>query len=214
MDSSNNSTGELPIFPATAPEVFRDRVATTALFDDVLGRLAGVIDVADGQGDDPTPCDGFNVAELQRHVLGWLRFFAEALADPAAATQRSDPDDFTLDADTSPIDLVRASLASIRRSIDDDVAGSLVVMSAARMSGDAVLAMALGEYIIHASDLARATGRDYDAPDSAVIPAHEFLRTTIAPEYRGPDSGFFDHEIAPAPGASALEQLLAFAGRA
>ena len=204
---------ELPIFPASAPAVFRNPDVTADLFDDVLGRLADVVDIGAEHHDQPTPCDGFTVAELQQHVLGWLGFFAEALADPSGARPRSDPDAFTLAPGASASDHVRTSLNTISQSIDDGVMDELVVMSAARMSGDAVLAMALGEYITHAWDLAVATGREYTAPDAAVRPAHEFLRGMVAPEYRGPNSGFFDDEVAVADTASALDQLLGFAGR-
>jgi uncharacterized protein (TIGR03086 family) len=81
------------------------------------------------------------------------------------------------------------------------------------MSGDAVLGMALGEYIIHAWDLATATGQPYAVPESAVVPAHEFLKGMVAPEYRGPDSGFFDAEVAVPDNAPPLGKLLGFAGR-
>ncbi len=81
------------------------------------------------------------------------------------------------------------------------------------MAGDAVLGMALGEYIVHAWDLATATGQPYDAPVTAVRPAHEFLEGMVAPEYRGPDSGFFDAEVPVPDDASPLDQLLGFVGR-
>ena len=35
----------------------------------------------------------------------------------------------------------------------------------------------------------------------------------VAPEYRGPDSGFFDVEVEVPAGAPALDRLLGFAGR-
>ena len=86
-------------------------------------------------------------------------------------------------------------------------------MSQARMAGDGVLAMALGEYMIHAWDLAMSTGRPYFAPEAAVPPAHEFLRSMVAPEHRGPESGFFDVEVEVPADASPLDTLLGFAGR-
>ncbi|MFV0259990.1 MAG: TIGR03086 family metal-binding protein [Acidimicrobiales bacterium] len=203
---------ELPVFPTTAPEVFADPEATAALFHQVLDRLAAVVDVDDAQLARPTPCAGFDVAGLQRHVLGWLRFFAAALNDPTAAGPRPDPDSFVLEG-ASASDVVRRAEADIARAVADDVAGQLVVMSQARMAGDGVLAMALGEYIIHAWDLATATGRSYSAPDAAVGAAHEFLDGMVTADYRGPDSGFFDAEIPVAADAAALDRLLGFAGR-
>jgi uncharacterized protein (TIGR03086 family) len=81
------------------------------------------------------------------------------------------------------------------------------------MAGDGVLAMALGEYLVHGWDLAVATGREWSAAEDAAEAALAFLRSTVRPEHRGPDSGFFDEEVAPDPDASAFERLLCFAGR-
>jgi uncharacterized protein (TIGR03086 family) len=81
------------------------------------------------------------------------------------------------------------------------------------MRGDAVVAMALGEYIVHGWDLATATRRTWSVADDAANAALAFLETTVAPEFRGPDSGFFDDEISVAADASALDRLLGFAGR-
>jgi uncharacterized protein (TIGR03086 family) len=97
------------------------------------------------------------------------------------------------------------------------VADDVVTMSQARMAGDGVLAMALGEYLVHGWDLARATGRAWppaeSADDAAAEAALAFLQTTVAPEHRGPDSGFFDAEVAAPTGAGAFVRLLCFGGR-
>ena len=209
----SNTSEELPIFPTSAPAVFCDPEATRDLFTAVLERLAAVADVTDDQLHLPTPCVDFTVGELRSHVLGWLQFFAAALSDPAADIGRPDPEAFALTDGTPASEIVRDVLASIRQAIADDAAGQMVVMSGSRMAGDAVLGMALGEYIVHAWDLATATGQPYSAPESAVRPAHEFLTGMIAPEYRGPDSGFFDAEVSVPDDASPLDQLLGFAGR-
>ena len=81
------------------------------------------------------------------------------------------------------------------------------------MAGDGVLAMALGEYIIHAWDFATATGQPYLAPDAAVAAAHQFLQSMVVPEYRGPDTGFFEQEVSVPDDAPPLHKLLGFAGR-
>lgn len=209
----SNTRDELPVFPTSAPAVFCDSDATPGLFTTVLERLAAVVDVDDDQLGLATPCVGFTVGELRSHVLGWLQFFAAALSDPAAATARPDPETFALTDGTTASEIVRNALSVIHQAIADDAAGQLVVMSGSRMAGDAVLGMALGEYIIHAWDLATATGQPYSAPESAIRPAHEFLEGMVAPEYRGPDSGFFDAEVSVPDDASPLDQLVGFAGR-
>lgn len=209
----SNDPGELPIFPTNAPAVFCDPEVTPDLFGQVLERLAEVIDVRDDELDRPTPCTAFTVGQLRTHVLGWLEFFAAALADPPANTTRPDPESFSLADDARASDVVRRSLVGIRQAIADDAAGQLITMTASRMAGDGVLAMALGEYIVHGWDLATAIGRPYSAPDAAVVAAHEFLTGMVAPEYRGPDSGFFDTEVVVPADSPPLDRLLGFAGR-
>lgn len=204
---------ELPAFATSAPAVFRDPSVTSGLFTDVLSRLASVIDVDVDQLESPTPCTGFTVGELRSHVLGWLEFFAAALTDPTAALPRPDPQAFTLDHRETASEVVQDAMTDIRQAIAADAAGQMITMSTSRMAGDGVLAMALGEYIIHAWDLATATGQPYSAPDAAVDPAHKFLEGMVAPEYRGPDTGFFDAEVPVPDNASPLDTLLGFAGR-
>lgn len=213
---------ELPIFPTTAPDVFTDPAATRALIDPVLADLAAIVDLPDDSLDRPSPCDDYTVGQLRHHVLGWLQFFADALADPDASGERLDPEAWKLDPDADPRSIVERAAADIGRAVDGGVAGGLVVMSQARMAGDGVLAMALGEYLVHGWDLAVSTGRtwtpaqpgpDGDRYHAAAEAALAFLQTTVAPEYRGPDSGFFGHEIEAPADATAFERLLCFAGR-
>lgn len=209
----SNEQHELPIFPTSAPAVFCDPDAVEQLFADALAGLADVVDVNDDHLDAATPCAGFSVGELRTHTLGWLTFFAAALLDPNATTPRPEPELFTLAGEASARQVVERALADIQTAIAADAAGQMITMTSSRMAGDGVLAMALGEYIIHAWDLATATGQLYAAPEAAVEPAHEFLQGMVAPEYRGPDSGFFDAEVAVPEDAAALDRLLGFAGR-
>ncbi len=206
---------DLPVFPTDAPAAFRDPGAVDAMFHPVLSRLAKLVDVPPDRLDAPTPCEAYTVDQLRRHVLAWLQFFAAALTDPSGAAPRLDPDAWQLD-DEAPGDIVERADHDIRRSAERGVAAELVVMSQARMAGDGVLAMALGEYLVHGWDLAVATGRPYDedaAIGAAAKQALAFLRTMVAPEYRGAESGFFDEEVPAPPGATSLIQLLCFAGR-
>lgn len=211
--SANEPAPEIPIFAASAPAVMADRNTVSALFAGVMSQLASAVEVDAAMLDRPTPCSQFTVGELQRHVLGWLQFFAAALADPTGADKRIDPDSWNLGTDESPATIVGAAGADIERAIRDLPDGELVVMAQARMSKEAVLAMALGEYLVHGWDLSVSTGRRWEPAEDAAVPALEFLQGTVVPEYRGPDTGFFDAEVAAHEDASAFEQLLCFAGR-
>lgn len=208
---------ELPLFPTAAPEVFSDAAATTALFEPVLAALADTVVVTADDLARPTPCDGYTVGELRQHVLAWLQFFAAALNDPDGASPRIDVESWTL-GDNDPAAIVNRAARDIAAAVQRGVADRTVVMSAARMAGDGVLAMALGEYLIHGWDLAKASGRAWPPATSqcgaaAAGPALAFLEGMVTPEYRGPDSGFFDAEVDVAADASAFDRLLGFAGR-
>lgn len=212
-DAMSSPTAELPLFPTTAPAVFSDADATIALFDPVLTALAAIVEVSDDRLDDPTPCRAYTVGELRNHVLGWLTFFAAALNDPGGATDRPVPDTWEPAVGEEPAGVVERASAAIISAVESGVADDIVVMSQARMAGRGVLAMALGEYIVHGWDLATATGRPWLVDSEAADAARTFLEGTVAPEYRGEDSGFFGDEVTAPDDASPLERLLCFAGR-
>ena len=215
-----DTTDEIPYFPAVAPAVFTDPQATAALLAPALAGLAEVVEVPDASAlAGPTPCAQFTVAQLRDHVLGWLQHFAAAMADPDRTRPRADPDAYRAAEDPrAPGDVVREAAATIRNALGAGVLGRRVVMSQSRMDGPAVAAMALGEYLVHGWDLARATGRAWTPSADACDPAREFLVGMVAPEYRsaagedGPGT-FFGPEVPVPDDAPALDRLLGFAGR-
>lgn len=222
--TKDSSPDELPLFPAPTPDALADQDNAIALIGSVLDRLAEVIDITGSSPTDPTPCAGFDLAALQGHALAWLQFFAAALSDPNPepnsnsnsksnyAGGRIDPETWSL-GEADPVAIVDQAKSDIQAAIVAGVLDQVVVMVQARMYGGAVVAMALGEYQVHAWDLAVSTGRSYRSPEGAAGPALEFLQATVAPEYRGPDSGFFDAEIPAPDDADDFVRLLCFTGR-
>src|SRR3954447_20887964 len=102
----------LPYFPATAPAAFSGPPAVAlALLEPVLADLAAVVRrPSPPQARLPTPCERFDVTALRDHVLGWLQFFAAALADPRCEQPRPDPDAYrAAQDDRDPADAVRAA---------------------------------------------------------------------------------------------------------
>ncbi len=212
-NTSERGDDDLPIFPAPSPAVLSDREAAAKLFADVFEQLATVVDVPPAVASAPTPCDKFTVVELQRHVLAWLQFFAQALNDPNGETGRIDPDQWSPSEGDNPVAIVHRAAGQFQQAISRVPDGELISMVQARMPKEAVLAMALGEYLTHGWDLSVSTGASWSPSEAAAEPALEFLRATVAPEYRGPGSGFFADEVQPAADASVFEQLLCFCGR-
>lgn len=206
---------EFPYFPAVAPPVFSDAAPTRALILPVLDALAEVVEVPQDALDDPTPCASYTVRQLRDHVLGWLQFFAAALADQDRAT-RLDPDAYRTEEDPRPAnEVVRQASDRIAAALTGGALARQAVMSSSRMDGPAVVAMALGEYLVHGWDLAVATGRDWTPSEPACAAGHEFFAAMVAPEYRSPDGGggFFGPEVPVPDDAGALARLLGFAGR-
>lgn len=209
-------TNEIPYFPATAPDLFDDPATVNALFAPVMADLARVVDVGDDVLSAPTPCASYTVEQLRDHVLGWLQHFAAALDDPDRTHQRADADAYRAATDPrEPADVVRVAAADIARAVGSGVAGRRVVMSQAAMDGAAVLAMALGEYLVHGWDLARATGADWEPSARACEAAREFFAGLITDEYRSADGGggYFGPQVPVPSDAPALDRLLGFAGR-
>lgn len=206
-------TDDIPYFPAPAPEVFSDPVATRALVAAALHDLEAVVQLEDPSLAAPTPCPDFTVALLRDHVLGWLQHFAAAMSDPDRRSTRPDPDAYRAAADERPPQQVVADSARrIEAALADDVLTRQVVMSTSRMDGPAVAGMLLGEYLVHGWDLARATGRPWGPDPVACAAALGFFRGIVTAEYRGPE-GFFGAEVPVAQDAGQLDRLLGFVGR-
>lgn len=207
---------DLPYFPATAPdELAGSPDAALGLIVPVLDALAAVVD-RPGPGDlhRRTPCRDWDVEQVRDHALGWVQFFAAALADPDRARPRLDPAAYRwADDDREASDVVRTAAASIEASVRGGVQQRRVVVSQSVMDGDAVLAMMLGEYLVHGWDLARSLGLDWTPDPVACDAARQFLETTVVPEYRSEDGGFIGPEVEVPGDAPALERLLGFAGR-
>jgi uncharacterized protein (TIGR03086 family) len=210
-----NQIDAIPFFPAVAPAACTEVTSAWALLAPVLEALADVVETS-APLEAPTPCRSYSVGELRDHVLGWLQYFAVALADPDRAGPRLEPDAYRAAQESRPLpDVVHDSAARIRTALDGGVLQRRVVMSQAQMDGAAVVAMALGEYVVHGWDLATATGRPWQPSSQACQASLEFFAGTVAPEYRSEDGagGMFGPEVEVSPDASPLQRLLGFAGR-
>jgi uncharacterized protein (TIGR03086 family) len=210
------TTSELPLFPVPAPPVFSaDPEQPLGLILPVLDLLADVVDAV-GENDlaRPTPCTAFDVAALRDHVVGWLQFFAAALADPDGRTSRLDPTTYrAVDDDRDLAEVVHGCGATIAAAVRGGVQGLDVAMSQSRMTGPSVLGMLLGEYLVHGWDLARALGCAWQPAEDAAQASVDFFAGMVAPEHRGGDGGFFAAEVPVPQDAPALDRLIGFAGR-
>ena len=92
---TTDATSDVPLMPSPPgmPAVLSGPADDLiALLEPTLDHLAeAVAAVGPDQSALATPCPYFDVAGLLDHVLGWLQFFAAALADPVGTTTRPDP---------------------------------------------------------------------------------------------------------------------------
>ncbi|HWB66577.1 MAG TPA: TIGR03086 family metal-binding protein [Mycobacteriales bacterium] len=178
-------------------------------------RMAHLVEsVGDTQLSKPTPCPSYTVGDLVDHIGGL------ALAFTAAARKQT-PDG----GDQGPSgDASRLSgdwRARIRRDLETladawrapDAWQGMTRIAAMETPGEMVGLIAADELVVHGWDLARATGQDYDCEPELVHAARQFLSAFVNPDMpAGTDVMFGPPQPAP-DGASALDEVIALAGR-
>lgn len=181
---------------------------------DDLARVAGA--TTPEQDQLPTPCAGFDVIALRRHLLGGIQYFTVVLADPAG-DQRPDPHTFVGSDEPGALSKSVNELAAAARTalVNGVEATSVNVaeLAAGAIPGDRVIGLLLAETVVHGWDLARATGQPWQPDPAASERAQATLAGAIEPEYRGGDGMPFAPELPVDADAPALERLVAFAGR-
>lgn len=207
--------------PPTAQELLelgRDREALAAATADrpstdgleqlgvVVPVLAGLVEsLTPEQLDRPTPCAAFTVAGVLEHMVQGASAFAPAFrgeASPEGAIPSAGPVRERWAAAMAELGAALGTAGSQERTVASpfgDVPGATFARYLAF------------DGLVHAWDLASATGRTVDVPDAIVEDIDAFARTLIAPEMRDGDA--FAAEAPVPAGATPLERLVAFSGR-
>jgi len=166
---------------------------------------AVVAGVRPDQLDEPTPCTDWTVRQLLNHLVGGTVRFADAMAgapmsDPTAGYLT---DDLAGDFDRS-VGRLRDLFA------EPDGLTRLVPTPFGERPGAFLASLRANEMLLHAWDLARATGRPTDLdPELAEHSLADFRRLRAA----GGGDGMFD-EVQPIPDdAPAADRLAAYTGR-
>jgi uncharacterized protein (TIGR03086 family) len=161
------------------------------------------------QMDATTPCANFSVRDLYNHMIGGASAFAPQLRGEPAPPAPADGTDLT---GSDPNATLLTALDTLDAALKTPGAFErTVTLPFGDVPGVVVAKFLTVDGMVHAWDLAQATGQTY-APDDAL--AGEVLTTAeelIAPEMRDGDT-FADPVPAPA-GATNLERLVAFTGR-
>lgn len=177
---------------------------------DLTGRIMN--GVTPEQMTAPTPCGDWTVQELMEHIVASTDFFADAAERGAVSDDREWPD-------YAANDLVPA----FRRHADRLVAAFRapgvmerpMVILAGPATASFCLQVAIGERLVHAWDLAVATGQPFGQEHTdiaeALIGSPEYV--AVNSEVRGNSPAPLGPEVPVDPGAPAVDRLVAFLGR-
>ena len=182
---------------------------------DVLALHARAIPVAqqviDGirpeQMTAPTPCADWDVRALLNHLIGFHRLVAAGAA--GQATSGRDVDFVGDDPTTAFADAAREASAALRAP------GGLertYRLPWGEMPGEALARPIFADTMIHAWDLARATGQPTSLDPDLCEAVLAWGRTVMKDEYRQP-GGAFGAEVPVPADAPACDRLAAFYGR-
>ncbi|WP_330254357.1 TIGR03086 family metal-binding protein [Nocardia sp. NBC_00565] len=187
-----------------------DTFDTVDLLEHALTQMGEVIaGIRPEQAALPTPCTGWDVHALVRHVIGQsLRNFLVSargeMADWAAPPEELGPDWAVQ---------FRAAAAPVLdtwRSADLDRLVPVPGGKEAPLRGRAD--QQLTELAMHAWDLVRATGQDRELDPDIAEHGLAWSHTMLRPEFRGPDRAF-GLEVPVAPDAPAYDRLAGWFGR-
>jgi uncharacterized protein (TIGR03086 family) len=159
------------------------------------------------QWGNPTPCAKWTVRDLAAHLVGGGQMFAASFRGESVAAEGEMPDVLGDD----PSGAMRAMIADFKASADGPGAMEReVVLPFATLPAQVALDIAKFDLLVHAWDLAHATGQEFDPPDAVVAEARATAEQIVG-GLRDGDT-FKDEVEAPA-GASPVDELAAFTGR-
>jgi len=148
-----------------------------------------------------TPCREFDVAALTDHLMNSITAIGGAAGAEFSERDRADS------VERQVVLAARPALdAWKKRGLDGAVTTGSNTAPAKMMAG--VLSI---EFLVHAWDYAKATGREVTAPDALSDYVMGLAKTIITPQ--GRTSVGFDDPIAVAADARALDRLIAYTGR-
>jgi uncharacterized protein (TIGR03086 family) len=153
--------------------------------------------------DRHTPCTEFTVARLADHVVDGLT----GLGAVAGGSVEAPPPSAAATVEWRIADVAQQVLESWRaRGLDGSVPFGDGEMPAATAAG--ILSV---EFLVHGWDFATATDQRFPVSDEVAEYVLGLAQRVISPSSRA--GGDFADEVSAAPGADALERLVAFTGR-
>lgn len=162
------------------------------------------------QTGDPTPCPEFDVRALLNHFVGGTVMFTGAVAK-GTPEETSGVENADLIGD-DPLDAYsRAVAANLAAWREPDVMDTVVTLPFATLPAPVALNVNLLETLVHAWDIAKATGQPTTLDQDLAETTLEFARQMISDELR--DGTTFATEVVITEDAHPTDRLAAFTGR-
>ncbi|POX46749.1 TIGR03086 family protein [Streptomyces sp. Ru71] len=176
----------------------------------IVARLAE--GVRDEQLADPTPCPELAVRNLLGHLLGLSVAFRDAARKDLGPTTDTPPDTHVPDIGPDWRAALPKALDELADAWRDPAAWTGMTRAGGVDLPDGIAAAVVAdELVIHAWDLARATGQPYD-PDPVVLRVcHDFLRAAADAGDRG--DGIFGPVVPVPEDAPLLDRAVGLSGR-
>ncbi|MEQ8840503.1 MAG: TIGR03086 family metal-binding protein [Acidimicrobiales bacterium] len=159
------------------------------------------------QLDAPTPCNDFDVAGVLDHMTALASTFAPMFRGEDATTGNA-PGEMTTE--LSRFDSAMAALLDAVQS--PGALDRTIQTPSGEMTGADFARLVAFDGLVHGWDLASSTGQEWELADDLVREVDAFARRAITNEMRDGDA--FDVEQEPSGGATPVERLVAFSGRA
>ena len=157
----------------------------------------------------PTPCSEWDVHDLVNHLVNEERW-AVPLLEGRTMEEVGDRFDGDLLGEHPARAWEEAARGALAATEQGGVLERTVHVSFGDISGQEYLSQLTTDHVIHAWDLARATGGD-ERLDPELV---DFVRGYLMPQVeQWRQAGVFGAKVDPAPGADAQAELLALTGR-
>ncbi|MBG0856284.1 TIGR03086 family protein [Streptomyces spinoverrucosus] len=176
----------------------------------IVARLAA--GVTDEQFADPTPCPGMAVRNLLGHLVGLTVAFRDAGRKALGPTTDTDPNASAPDIGPGwreELPKVLDELADVWR--DPAAWTGMTRAGGVDLPGAVAGAVAINELVIHAWDLARATGQPYDPDPAALRASYDFLLAAADEPVR--DGTLFGPVVTVPEDAPLLDRAVGLSGR-
>jgi uncharacterized protein (TIGR03086 family) len=179
------------------------------MIERAANRAAEVIKgIGEGQLDNQTPCADWSVRQLGNHMTGFLGFSAGAARRHPPMGEGESPDFAGGDDWASTYASMAADLAAAWKE-DGATDGNLMFGAGGEMKATDAAAVTISELVIHAWDLATATGQTYQADDDL---AHLSLQVATGGQESGAQD-FYGPPITANNDAPIFHKALAMSGR-